>query len=126
MTEQGTQVFAAVSLLAIGLSHVLQPAVWVAYYQALVAKGPPGAFVEGFLSLTFGGIIAAFHNVWHGPAFVLTVIGWGQVAKGLTRFLAPEFSLRIMSRADNVRSFRFGGAFALLLSGYVWWLRFQT
>jgi hypothetical protein len=89
--EQGTQVFAAVSLLVIGLSHLLQPAVWVAYYQALVVKGPPGAFIEGFLSLTFGGIIIAFHNVWQGPAVVLTVMGWGQVAKGLARFLVcPE------------------------------------
>jgi hypothetical protein len=126
VTEQGTQVLAAVFLAVIGLSHLLQPKVWVAYYQGLAAKGPRGAFVEGFHSLMFGGIILGFHNVWHGPAVVLTVIGCGQVAKGLTRFLAPRFSLRVMSRMEDARSFRFGGVFALVLSGYLWWLRFRA
>ena len=75
--EHATQVFAAVSLLVIGLSHLFQPKAWVKYFQALAAQGTPGAFVEGFLCLSFGGIIVGFPNVWHGPALLLTLIGWG-------------------------------------------------
>ena len=124
--EQGTQVFAAISFLVIGLSHLLQPRAWVVFYQALAARGTAGAFLEGFLCLSFGAIIVAFHNVWHGYALVLTLIGWGQVLKGLGRFVAPELAVRVMARAsfEHAWYFKAGGVFALLLSGFCWWLRF--
>ena len=125
--EQATQVFAAVSFLVIGLSHLAQPRAWVAFFQALAARGAPGAFLEGFLCLSFGAIIVGFHNVWHGPALVLTVVGWAQVLKGLGRFLAPEMAIRAMQRATAERSwhFRVGGVFALGLSAFLWWLRYR-
>ena len=125
--EQATQVLAAASLLVIGLSHLLQPKAWVTYFQALAAQGTPGAFADGFLCLSFGAIIVGFHNVWHGPALVLTLLGWAQVLKGLGRFVAPQFALRVMARASIERAwfFQVGGVFALLLSGYIWWLRFR-
>ena len=125
--EQAIQVFAAIAFLAIGLSHLAQPKAWVAFFQALAARGAPGAFLEGFLLLNFGAIIVAFHNVWHGPAIVLTLVGWAQVLKGVGRFLAPESALRVMQRATIERAWHFqvGGAFALLLSAFLWWLRFR-
>jgi len=125
--EQATQVFAAISFLVIGLSHLGQPKAWVAFYQALAARGTVGVFLEGFLLLNFGTIIVAFHNVWHGPALLLTLIGWAQVLKGVGRFLAPQVALRVMQRITPERAwyFQIGGAFALLLSGFLWWLRFR-
>ena len=125
--EQATQVFAAISFLVIGLSHLAQPKAWVAFFQRLAAQGAPGAFFEGFLCLTFGDLVAAFHTVWHGPALVLTLIGWAQVLKGLGRFVAPQLAVRVMARATDERAwyFRVGGVFALLLSGFLWWLRFR-
>jgi uncharacterized protein YjeT (DUF2065 family) len=124
--EQATQLFAAVSLLVIGLSHLVQPKAWVAYFQALVAQGTTGAFTEGFLCLSFGGIIVGFHNVWQGPALLLTLLGWSQVLKGLTRLVAPQLALRVMARISLERAWLFqaGGVLALFLSGYMWWLRF--
>jgi hypothetical protein len=125
--EHGIQLFAAIGLLVIGLSHLAQPKAWVAFYQALAARGTTGAFVEGFILLNFGAIIVAFHNVWHGPAVVLTLIGWSQVLKGAGRFVAPQLALRVMRRMAPERAwyFQVGGAFALLLSGFLWWLRFR-
>ena len=124
---QAIQVFAAVGFLVIGLSHLLQPKSWVAFYQALAARGIPGVFLEGFLLLNFGVLIVAFHNVWHGPAVLLTLIGWAQVLKGLGRFVAPQVGLRVMQRVTPERAwhFRVGGVFALLVSGFLWWLRFR-
>jgi len=126
--EEGTQVFAAVSLLVIGLSHLLQPKAWVAWFQGLASQGAQGAFTEGFLCLSFGGIIVGFHDVWHGPALVLTLLGWVQVLKGLGRFVAPAHAIRMMARVTPERAwiFRAGGGFALLLSGFIWWLRFRA
>jgi uncharacterized membrane protein len=125
--EQATQVFAAISFLVIGLSHLGRPRAWAAFYQALAARGTPGVFVEGFLLLNFGAIIVAFHNVWQGPALLLTLIGWAQVLKGAGRFLAPHVAMRVMQRATPERAwyFQIGGVVALLLSGFLWWLRFQ-
>ena len=126
--EQGVQVFAAVTLLVIGISHLARPRAWVSYFQDLAARGVSGAFLDGLLSLTFGGIIVGFHNVWQGPAVVLTVVGWAQVLKGLGRFVAPQAAARVMAKMSPERAwlFRVGGAFALLLSGYFWWLRLRT
>ena len=124
--EQATQIFAAVSLLVIGLSHLLQPKAWVEWFQALAARGTVGAFTDGFICLSFGAMIVGFHNVWEGPATVLTVIGWAQVMKGLGRFLAPQLTVRVMRKATMERAWLFqaGGVFALALSGFLWWLYF--
>jgi len=127
LMEEATQVFAAISFLVIGVSHLGQPRAWVAFYQALAARGTPGVFLEGFLCLSFGAIIVAFHNVWHGPALVLTLIGWSQVLKGAGRFLAPQVAVRVMERISPERAwyFRIGGVVALALSGFLWWLRYR-
>jgi len=124
--EQAIQQYAAISFLVIGLSHLVQPRGWVAFYQALAARGTPGVFLEGFLSLSFGAIIVGFHNVWRGPAVVLTLIGWGQVFKGASRFIAPELGLRMMQRMTPERAWLFqaGGVLALLVSTFLWWLRY--
>src|SRR6185295_3668502 len=113
--EQAIQVFAAIGFLVIGLSHLGQPRSWVLFYQALAARGTPGVFLEGFLLLNFGAFIVAFHNVWHGPPLVLTLIGWAQLLKGIGRFVAPQVGLRIMQRMTPERAWHFqvGGAFAL-------------
>lgn len=125
--EQATQVFAAISFLVIGLSHLGRPQSWVDFYQALAARGSVGVFFEGFLLLTFGAFIVAFHNVWHGPALVLTLIGWAQVLKAVVRFLAPQAALRVLQRVTPERAWYFqaGGVFALLISAFLWWVRFR-
>jgi len=124
--EQATQVFAAIGFLVIGLSHLIQPKSWVAFYQDLAARGRTGVFLEGFLLLNFGALIVAFHNVWEGPAIVLTLIGWAQILKAAGRFVFPNVGLRLMQRVAPERAWHFqiGGVFALLVSGYLWWVRF--
>jgi len=126
--EREAQTFAAISFLVIGLSHVFQPGVWVAYFQTLAAQGRVGAFIDGFLVLNFGAFIVAFHNVWDGPAVGLTIVGWSQVVKGLVRFVTPEFSVKVLARMTNERAWqiRVGGVVALMLGGFFLWLRVQT
>lgn len=125
--EQATQVFAAISFLVIGLSHLGRPKSWVDFYQALAARGSVGVFFEGFLLLTFGAFVVAFHNVWQGPALLLTLIGWAQVLKAALRFLAPQAALRVLQRVTPERAwyFQVGGVVALLISGFLWWVRFR-
>lgn len=108
--QRAIEIFAAVNFIVIGLSHILQPRVWVDYFVALREKGHAGVFANGMLSLTFGSIIVAFHNVWTGLPAVLTVIGWAQVLKGLLSLTVPSLGARSLARVSVERSSEFIGA----------------
>ena len=122
--ERATEVFAAVFLLVIGLSHVAQPRAWVEFFVWLRGKGHAGVFVNGFLSLGFGSFIVAFHNVWNGLPVILTLLGWAQVLKGLLSFVAPQVALWGLARVSSERAWQFvvGGALALALSAALWYI----
>jgi hypothetical protein len=102
--EQATEVFAAIYFPGIGISHVVQPHGWVEFFTWLREKGRAGMSVEGFLSHRFGALVVAFHNVWSGLPVVLTLVGWGQVLKGLVRFAAPLLSLRVYESVTPARA----------------------
>ena len=122
--ERAIEAFAAVQLLVIGLSHVIQPRVWVEFFTWLRGKGHAGVFVNGFLSLGFGAIIVAFHNVWAGLPMVLTLLGWAQVIKGLVSFVWPQFAMRSLQRVAPERAgeFRVGGILFLALAALMAYL----
>lgn len=121
---QAVELYALVHFTVIGLSHLLQPAAWVRFFQVLCAHGTTGAFANGFLSLTFGSVVVALHNVWEGGAIVLTLVGWAQIVKASVNFFAPEVALRSMSRVSLERlwEFQVAGAAFLLIAG---WLAFR-
>jgi hypothetical protein len=117
---KAVELYAAVHMTVIGLSHVLQPVAWVRFFQLLNAHGTTGAFANGFLSLMFGSIIVAFHNVWEGGAVVLTLLGWAQIVKAAVAFLAPEVSLGSMRRVSVDRLWEFQVAGFVLLAIAAW------
>jgi uncharacterized protein YjeT (DUF2065 family) len=124
--HKSIELFAGLQFLVIGLSHFFQPMGWVEFFALLRSKGRAGVFVEGFLLLGFGGLIAAFHNVWSGLPTVLTLIGWLQVLKGLLRFTLPQLGLRIYERVRPERAweFRWAGVLSLALGGLFLYLAF--
>jgi hypothetical protein len=52
--HESVEFFVALQTLVIGLSHVLQPRVWVDFFVWLRGKGHAGVFANGFLSLWRG------------------------------------------------------------------------
>jgi hypothetical protein len=129
--EVATEVFAAVFLAVIGLSHMAQPRAWVDFFILLRSKGNAGAFVNGPLALGFGSFIVAFHNVWNGLPAVLTIIGGAQVLKGLVSLVAPQIALWGFARISMERAwhFRVGGIFAIGISAlqfYILWSRLRN
>ena len=118
------EIFAALNFTVIGLSHLFQPQVWVDYFTWLRAKGKVGALLNGLHALTFGSIIVAFHNIWHGLPVLLTIIGWAQVLKGLLNMVVPALGLRTLQRVHSERAWEFqlGGALALVLAAALWYL----
>ena len=121
--ERATEIFAVINFVVIGLSHIAQPRAWVEFFVLLRAKGYPGVFANGMLSLLVGSIIVAFHNVWSGVPLVLTLIGWAQVLKGLMSLVAPQVGMKGMRRVSMERAheFQYAGALFLVLSAVIAW-----
>src|SRR3712207_1581583 len=122
--QQAVQLFAAINFTVIGLSHLLRPREWVEFFVWLRGKGYTGVFLNGMLSLSFGSLIVAFHNVWAGLPIVLTIVGWANVTKALIILAAPRVGMRSLERVsvERTREFPAGGAAFLVLAALMWYL----
>jgi hypothetical protein len=108
--ERSIELLAGIQFLIIGCSHLVQPRVWVTFFITLRERGHTGVFMNGFLSLWFGSIVVAFHNVWAGLPAVLTAIGWMQVVKSAIAFVAPDVAMRSLARVGPGRAWEFQAA----------------
>lgn len=117
---RAVEIYAAVHFAVIGLSHVLQPQVWVQLFLLLRAQGHVGVFLNGFLSLIFGSIIVAFHDNWLWPQIILTLIGWAQILKALIAFCLPSVAMRSLNRVSPERAWEIQAAGAIFLFLAVW------
>lgn len=124
---RAVEIFVFVNFLVIGASHLFQPHEWVSFFKVLRSFGRAGALANGFLSLSFGSIIVAFHWVWEGGiAIMITCVGVAQIIKSIVAFVAPELSLRMMNKpmAENPNGYRIGGAIflglAIVLAWHLW------
>ena len=102
--ERAVEVLAAIHLLIVGLSHMLQPRAWVDFFIWLRERGRPGIFVHGFLSLGFGSIILAFHPVWSGLPLLLTILGCLYLVKATLCFVVPATQERSLARVAPERA----------------------
>ena len=117
--ERMVELFAIIHLGTMGLSHILAPKAWARYFMWLASKEEAGVFVVGFMSLGFGSIIAAFHQVWSGIPLILTLLGWAQVLKALIYFCFPRYGLHKLRwvSVERARMFIYAGAVLLALAG---------
>ena len=122
--EHAIELFVAINYTVTGLSHLLQRRGWVEFFVWLRSKGHTGVFFNGMLSLGFGSLIVAFHNVWTGLPIVVTIIGWANVLKALVIMSAPELGMRSLNRVSVERAGEFpaAGAGLLVLAAVVWYL----
>lgn len=124
--ETAIRAFVAVNFLVIGLSHIVQHRAWAEFFLRLHALGSPGAFANGFLHLLTGSLIVAFHDIWSGPATLLTLLGWLYVTKSLVLFLRPDLGLRSLQqvRPESSEKLRLAGygfvVLGLILASTVW------
>ena len=117
--ERMVELFAIIHLGTMGLSHILAPKVWARYFMGLASKEEAGVFVVGFMSLAFGSIVAAFHQVWSGIPLILTLLGWAQVTKALIYFCFPQYGLKKLRwvSVERARVFVYAGLVLLALAG---------
>jgi hypothetical protein len=116
--ERALELYVAIQLTVIGLSHILYPRAWVEFFIWLRGKGQAGALANGFLSLAMGSMIVAFHPVWSGLPMVVTIFGVLNLIKAAQCFLLPAISMRSMGRVSLERSREFvaAGIVALIMA----------
>lgn len=119
--ERAAEVFAVIHLGIMGLSHILAPRAWAEFFIQLREKGRPGVFAVAFMSLFFGSIVVAFHNVWSGLHTVLTLVGWAQLLKATLYFLFPAFGGHKIQRVavERAHEFIIAGVVLLALTGVI-------
>lgn len=90
------------AFVLLGLSHIVQPAMWRDYFVDLHGQGPRGIVTRSFtLELWPALLILCFHQVWSGPAVLLTLYGHALCTKVLLSLLAPSIGLRSLAMADK-------------------------
>src|ERR1044072_20240 len=111
----------ALFFLVTGLSHLLQPRVWVQFFIMLREKGEVGSFLNGLVHFPLGAFIVAFHNVWHGIPMIVTIIGWGLVLKSILYFTWPRHGVRMLGTIKMERSWHFvvAGVGSVVLGGVI-------
>lgn len=118
MITENIRIYCIISFLIIGISHIIQPKAWIAFFKLLIRQHHAGAFINGFISLPMAALIISFHNIWTGIPVLLTIIGWATLLKATIAFCFPELSLRSMKRVErnNVNEFRVGGILFLIVA----------
>jgi hypothetical protein len=114
--QRSIEVLALVLFGVLGFSHMLQPRAWVETFILIRRQGAPGSFLDGLPYLVLAAIVIAFHNVWSGVPVLLTLIGWASLIKGLLRFCAPAWGLKMMAHVSLERAWEFQAAGVVLVA----------
>lgn len=122
--ERAVEFWVAIQLLIIGLSHLLQPRVWVDFMIRLRGWGHAGVFVNGMLSLSFGAVIVAGHHVWQGLPALITVLGCLHLVKATISLTCPQLSMRALERVSMERAWEISAAGGVFvgLSALCWYV----
>ncbi len=108
--------YLAVTLVIIGLSHLLRPADWAEAYRQWHACGHPGVFVNGGLHLVTGAAIVGCHRSWEWPGAMLTAFGWLLVAKGFLCLIWPQKAMQSMAAGSrSLRGFVVAGVMSITI-----------
>jgi uncharacterized protein YjeT (DUF2065 family) len=121
--ETAVEKLTALFFLVTGLSHIVQPRVWVRFFIMLREKGEVGSFLNGLVHFPLGAFIVAFHNVWHGIPLIVTLIGWGLTIKSTIYFLFPRHGVKMLGTVSMERSWQFvvAGIFSVVLAAVIYY-----
>lgn len=121
--ESSIEKLTALYFFVTGLSHIIQPGVWVRFFIMLREKGEIGSFLNAFIHFPLGAFLVAFHNVWHGIPLIVTLIGWGLTLKSTIYFVFPRYGMKMLGTISPKRSWHFvvAGVFSVLLAALIFY-----
>jgi hypothetical protein len=119
--ERGIEIMTVVALLILGISHIVRPRAWVAFFSMLREKGEAGVFALALLHLWPALLIIAFHNRWSGIPLIVTLLGWAWTLKAAVYFTFPHVGLMGLGRVsiERAREFVIAGVVLVAMAGLV-------
>lgn len=109
--------------LILGVSHAVQPAAWVRFFEVLKGTGVAGLIIFMY-TLPPGLLLLVCHPTWRlEPAVFLTVAGWGMTFKGTLYAVVPRLADRMLDRqlTKTPRSYQAAGVLAAVIGGIITW-----
>jgi hypothetical protein len=109
-----------IGMSIMGVSHIVQSRMWAEFFAAVHRLGRPGLVGKVMLvELWPALLIVTLHQVWSGPAIVLTLYGWLLLAKVTISLLAPALPMRAMTipQSGPRRTFIPGGIALVAIAG---------
>jgi uncharacterized protein YjeT (DUF2065 family) len=112
----------APAFVLMGLSHLLQPQLWVRFFEAVKQTGLAAAIIPLY-TLPFGLVLIVGHNVWSWDwPLALTIAGWGMVIKSAAYLLVPALAERSLEKmAKSSRSYQIVGGIAAFFGALLTW-----
>jgi uncharacterized protein YjeT (DUF2065 family) len=113
----------APAFLLMGLSHLLQPQLWVRFFEVIRNTGLAAVIIPLY-TLPVGLVLIAGHNLWAWDwPVVLTIAGWGMTIKSAAYLLVPGLANRALSKkmATTPRSFQIVGAPMAVIGAILTW-----
>lgn len=119
--SQAVELLVAINLLVTGLSHLLQPKIWIEFFEFLHKKGNTGNLFNGMLSLGFGSFIVSFHFIWNWPEVLVTIYGLLLTIKGLIYLCFPKMGIKSIGKinSESGNKFRIAGVIMIVFAGWI-------
>lgn len=118
---QSIQVFVAINLLVVGLSHFIRPQIWIDFFEFLHSKHNVGNIINALIALGMGSIILAFHFIWKGFEVLITLYGLSQVIKGLVYLNFPSIGIKSIGKVtpEKASGFKWSGLIMTIISATI-------
>jgi len=117
------QAVVAPAFLLVGLSHAVQPQLWIRFFAELKRTGMAAAIIPMY-TLPVALVLVVGHNVWAwGWPLFLTIVGWGMLIKCSLYAVVPGLADRVIESkmAKSPRSYQIVGAIMALFGGVLTW-----
>lgn len=127
-SAQMIQALLSIPFLLMGVSHIVQPKMWIEFFSYLHSLGFVGVMFRTFsLELIPAISLVTFHLVWSGPELVLTIYGLLLMLKISLSLVLPNVGLKSLALANQTHNFHFraAGIVLIFLSLICFWCVFR-
>jgi hypothetical protein len=109
--------FFSVTLLVVGLSHLVQPRLWRDFFIILKKTGVAGIIIAMY-TFPQGLLIILCHNIWAWDVpVIITISGWGMTIKSLLYAFVPRMAERAIPEEESAyKKYALGGALMIPVS----------
>ena len=109
--------FFSVTLLVVGLSHLIQPRLWRDFFIILKKTGVAGIIIAMY-TFPQGLLIILCHNIWVWDVpVIITISGWGMTIKSLLYAFVPRMAERAIPEEESAyKKYALGGALMIPVS----------